>query len=669
MKNLSKFFPILIFLVIFPIFFAFAKLFETQTTRIFDQREELSANSTSFIITYSLEKRFDDYYNLLVAVKSFFISNQDLTNQEWEQYISSLNLSESLPAVSKLIYIQKDSNQDSYVGKFIGSDSNSNGLLGFDFSSAIHNKEAMDLARDLNNIVMAKPIDENISLFIPLYDKNIDYDTLQARRDNITGFIMLSFSIDDLIANLFDNLIIQGVQEIEIQDITTDLNTLVFKKSNLFNLDDNIEYSQHNKYYRRVFGTRNWLISYKYFHLVDYLNIIHYTEYVIIIFGFFIAGLLSYIVFSSTKSSKKANILAGNLSKDLVKFKLAVENISEQIVITNEDGIVLFANNATEKITGFNKIEIIGTKAGKLWGGLMTKEYYEKLWKAIKVDKKSYIGEITNKKKSGEKYISEIRISPILDDKGEVEFFVASERDVTKIKKIDEVKTQFISLASHQLRTPLSAVKWNAEILINDEAGKLNIEQKELVSNLYKSVKRMIGLVNNLLNVSTMEAGKLVVNSKPIDIITLTKEVLEDLNEQINKKNIIIQEQIHKLSNRVLADKELIKEVVSNLLSNAVKYSKEGGIITIDISQSNGYIVTKIQDNGIGIPLEDQSIIFNKFSRASNVSLVDANGSGLGLYMSKIIVEASNGKIWFESIEGRGTTFWFSIPVEQVQEK
>ena len=155
------------------------------------------------------------------------------------------------------------------------------------------------------------------------------------------------------------------------------------------------------------------------------------------------------------------------IAQDLEKFKLAVENASDQIAITDKEGVVLYINKAVELITGYLAKEIIGQKAGKLWGGLMEKDFYTKMWKIIKEDKIFFKGEIKNKRKNGQIYYAEINISPILDKNDDVEFFVAIERDITQAKDIDRAKTEFVSIAAHQLRTPLSAINWSMELFID----------------------------------------------------------------------------------------------------------------------------------------------------------------------------------------------------------
>src|SRR3989344_5533840 len=175
---------------------------------------------------------------------------------------------------------------------------------------------------------------------------------------------------------------------------------------------------------------------------------------------------------------RKAQMLAAKLAKEMEKFKQAVDGASDHIIITDPEGTILYGNKAVENITGYTPEEAVGKKAGQIWGGRMSKEFYEKLWRTIKTEKKSFIGEVVNTRKNGEIYTAELRIAPILAKNGEVQFFVGIERDITKMKEVEQMKSDFVSFTSHQLRTPLTVIKWNSEMLKSVDNGKLTREQK-----------------------------------------------------------------------------------------------------------------------------------------------------------------------------------------------
>ena len=357
-------------------------------------------------------------------------------------------------------------------------------------------------------------------------------------------------------------------------------------------------------------------------------------------------------------------------ASNLKKFQLAVENASDQIVITDPEGVILYANKSLEMTSGFSVEEAIGKKAGssELGGGMMDRDYYDKMWKTINTEKQSFIGELKNKRKDGQEYDAALSISPILDEGNRVIFFVGIERDITKAKEVDRAKTEFVSLASHQLRTPLSSINWFTEMLLNGDAGETNSTQKEYLNEIYKGNKRMVGLVNALLNASRIELGTFGVEPEPADIIAISKDVIEELVPLIKEKQVYVVEDYDEMP-QILLDPKLTRIIFQNLMTNAIKYTGGRGKITVSIKKDSDNVIISVADTGFGIPLKQQEKIFSKLFRADNIKALDAEGSGLGLYIVKSIVEESNGKIWFESEENKGTTFHVSLPINGMKER
>lgn len=350
--------------------------------------------------------------------------------------------------------------------------------------------------------------------------------------------------------------------------------------------------------------------------------------------------------------------------KVLERFKKAVEKTESQIVFTDPGGLVLYANNGMEKTTGFSSGEIIGTKAGKLWGNLMDRGFYTRLWNQISKEKLPFSAELVNKKKNGETYFAEINITPVLDIKGEVEFYVGIERDITYIKEMDKVKNDFISLASHQLRTPLSSIKWLCELFWQEDTSKLSENQKETVAKVQGENERLIKLVNSLLNVSRIESKKINLNPSPTDISKLVQNIIDTFKKQLADRRQTIEISFPETDTELIIDEKLVGEAISNLLSNASKYTQPDGRLWVKGKISDSEYVISITDSGIGIPINDQRRIFEKFFRAKNANQTLTDGNGLGLYFVKWVAEQHGGRVWFESTENVGTTFYLTFPLK-----
>ncbi|OGH92449.1 MAG: hypothetical protein A2534_02515, partial [Candidatus Magasanikbacteria bacterium RIFOXYD2_FULL_39_9] len=336
------------------------------------------------------------------------------------------------------------------------------------------------------------------------------------------------------------------------------------------------------------------------------------------------------------------------LAKDLKKFQLAVDSSSDHIMITDAEGKILYGNKAIESITGYAISEIIGKTVGQVWGGHMPKEFYVKLWHKIKTEKKMFVGELTNYRKDGTPYTAEVRISPILFDDGEVNFFVGVERDITRMKEVDKMKSEFVSLTSHQLSTPLTAIKWYVEILLKKKHGS---EDKKNLKQIYASNERMIRLISDLLDVSRIESGnKFAIILKPKNIASLIKEIVDTSLISIKTKH---RQGVIKLEDKfpevlkLEIDENKIRQVFQNLIDNAINYSVDRIKISVGCKEEGGQIVFHVKDTGIGIPKVQQGRVFEKFFRADNTALLKSQGTGLGLYLSKAIVEGHGGKIRF----------------------
>jgi signal transduction histidine kinase len=225
------------------------------------------------------------------------------------------------------------------------------------------------------------------------------------------------------------------------------------------------------------------------------------------------------------------------------------------------------------------------------------------------------------------------------------------------------MKDDFISLASHQLRTPLTAIRWISERLMRPATGQLTEKQQGLVKDVQNSTIRLITLVNDLLNITRIESGRLTIEPTQSNIGELVQSIIEEVHEIADAKKITIQVEIHDQLPEIVIDVKLIRQALANIIQNAIKYTSPQGMITILAYKTVQYIAVAVTDTGLGIPTAQQSQLFQRFFRASNVTGAEYDGTGLGLYLVKNIVEASGGTVLYSSQENVGTTFVVYLPL------
>lgn len=236
-------------------------------------------------------------------------------------------------------------------------------------------------------------------------------------------------------------------------------------------------------------------------------------------------------------------------------------------------------------------------------------------------------------------------------------------QDLSKEEELEKMKLDFVSMASHELRTPLTSIIGYLSVFINENKGKIAKEEFDLLEKSLISAQQLLGLVQNLLSVNKIEREQMSVSAQPIDYLPIVTKAVEDLKNQAVQKNIILNFDPPKELPKVMADPIRISEVITNLVANAINYTNAGGRVEVSTQISPNDITTSISDTGIGIPKEAIPHLFSKFFRVSNTTQQASKGTGLGLFISKSIVEKLGGKIWVESEGGKGSKFSFTIPV------
>lgn len=233
-----------------------------------------------------------------------------------------------------------------------------------------------------------------------------------------------------------------------------------------------------------------------------------------------------------------------------------------------------------------------------------------------------------------------------------------------QLRKLDEVKDEFLSIASHQLRTPLTSIKGYVDMLLEGDFGEISKRQREVLDDVFSSSERMVQLINDFLNVSRIQTGKFILELRPTDLIEMVQKEVRLMASSLEQRNLQIDLSHDKVIPPLNIDPDKLRQVIVNMIDNAVYYSKPNTVIKIALKQVDKHIVFTVTDTGIGVPAKEQAHLFGKFFRASNARKRRPDGTGVGLYLSKKIVSDHGGEVIFKSTEGKGSTFGFRLPIK-----
>ncbi len=351
----------------------------------------------------------------------------------------------------------------------------------------------------------------------------------------------------------------------------------------------------------------------------------------------------------------------GKVEASEKKFRSLIEYSYEAIILVNPTGTILYASPSTKRILGYSPESLVGSDGFKLIypedKPILVKSLAKLLFDSKKVQK------IENRivTKEGDVRWAEATGTNLLQEP-EVAAIVINFRDITDHKKLDETKSEFVSLAAHELRNPLTNIRWYTEALLKSYLKKDSVSG--YITEIYAATMKMTSLVNMLLNVSKVELGTLSDHPEEVDIVIIAKDVVQNQLQDIRKRGIKFTQDYGEKSIVDYIDPSLVRIIIENLLSNSIKYTQETGKIALSLNKSGREVVIIVTDNGIGIPESEKSKIFTKLFRAGNVRKRYPDGTGLGLYLVHAIVERLRGKISFESKEGGGTKFTVSFPLK-----
>ncbi len=373
----------------------------------------------------------------------------------------------------------------------------------------------------------------------------------------------------------------------------------------------------------------------------------------------------SYIIYLLLTYNTRFDLEIWNATKSLAiskeQFRRLFESAPVPYVLLNSKAEIFDPNKSAlrffgvlpEEIEGKNLFSFLSEEDKEQAGGLF--EYY----KASMDFSRKEVDMVTKK---GDVRTVQLSIFKMKNPGSFGSTGLAMIFDITEQKQLDRAKTEFVSLASHQLRSPLATTKWLTEMLVSEDFGELSAKNKEYVEKLHAANEDMIDLVDVLLNVSRIEMGSLKVEIVEVNAESIVESILAELEFLIQKNSIHIVKRYEGLLQNIQSDPKLLRIVIQNLITNALKYTPAEGTVTISFEEVGGEKRITVSDTGLGIPESQQGLIFTKLFRADNVrGLNDSQGTGLGLYLVKSVVASIGGSISFVSKEGKGSAFTITL--------
>ncbi len=365
------------------------------------------------------------------------------------------------------------------------------------------------------------------------------------------------------------------------------------------------------------------------------------------------------------------------LSKAYVRLRLqtkALKAVDDAIMITDHRGVIVWVNAAFEHLTGYEAREAIGSTPRILKSGQYDARFYSDMWQTIRSGQ-AWRHEMVDRRKNGSFFTMETAISPICDGRGEVTHFVSVTHDITERKQAEKAReeeiatrTQFISMASHEVRTPLTAIKEGIRLVLTEATGRLNDDQKELLEIARRNSERLSRLINDLLDFQKLKSGKMEFDVRQNDINAVVREIVETMMPLVNERGLELVTDLDTTAPIIVFDKDRIQQVLTNVISNGIKFTREG-CVTIRTSCRDNTVQVSVQDTGPGIKSDDLPKLFHEFEQLAVGNGPKTGGSGLGLAISRQIMKKHNAKIWAESELGKGTIVHFVLPIVERRHK
>ncbi|GGD73381.1 CHASE domain-containing protein [Lacimicrobium alkaliphilum] len=669
-------------------------------------------------ILTSIDKRLQDHELILLGAAGFMKAQQHVSRQQWHDYVQGLLLTQRYPGIQGVGYaeifparqlaahekaiqeegfpdysVKPKGERDIYSGiKYLEPFSGRNlAAFGYDMYSNPVRREAMRRAAEENTTTITGKVrlvqethgkeQAGFLMYVPIYHTSIAPDSPEQRWQAIKGYVYSPYRMDDLMAGIFnreqmlvDFLIFDGQSDDAealmyesglTQNIHRDDPFIAQQQLTTYGRNWTIKVIAQEGFQAQFDGRQPWLVA-------------------ILGSGISVSIFIMMLVLMGRRES--AYHLA---NKMIEQYKNAREHFNQQladvfsaasevaIIATDVQGTITLFNSGAEHLLGYKAEDVIGTASPALFHvpaevEARSKELSEQLGESIEgfdvfvtipVREGAESREWHYINKDGQQIPVSLTVTAIRDDKHKITGFLGIAQDISERKRMEQMKNEFISTVSHELRTPLTSVSGALGLVLAGRLGDIPDKAEKILTTAHRNSKRLAHLINDLLDIEKIAAGKLHFDMQAQPIAPILEQAVEENKAYGAERSINILLSEEHAAARVFVDAQRLKQVLANLLSNAIKFSPDGGKVTVEAKADEDHIIVSVCDQGCGIPEVFKHKIFQKFAQADSSDTRQKGGTGLGLAITRELVEHMNGSIDFESAEGKGSCFYFRLPL------
>jgi len=666
-------------------------------------KEEIQFTNFSQRTQETMLNELDTYIALLRSGSGLLEANEDVTLEEFQTFVNKLGLRERYPGVQGLGYskaipadeltqfvadMQEVYPEFALTPSFVREqyfsivyieplDERNRQALGFDMSTEASRWEAMQRARDTGQPAATGKVrlrqevegedQAGFLIYSPIYSGNGEPLTAQERNDRLLGYVYSPFRA----ANFMDSLPF-------VQPTNPGLHFAVYD-GNILSADTLLYRStpEHklatSPFYRTTIlnaAGRTWTLET--WSTPNFGESLERELVPIILAG----GLtISFLLFLLARSQYQALLEAQRRSAELRvsqqelrqsrgQYQLVVENTEDLVNLLDMEGRYIYASPSHEKISGYSSEDLLDKSLLDFVHEEDQRKVEKELAKIVTGKTAKAVYRFRHRK--GHYITMEGVGSGISDESGIPYVMVTTSRDISQRVELERRKDEFISIASHELKTPVTSIKAYAQYLRTRFQREGDVQSSNLLEKMDHQLNKLTVLISDLLDVTKIEAGKLQMHREYFDLNVLASEIVEELQRTTDTHTIALEGQVNR---KLYGDKDRIGQVLINFLSNAVKYSPEGKVVKVHLSSTATHAKVAVQDQGIGIAPDKLRKIFSRFFRVDGNKQETFPGLGLGLYISAQIIRRQKGKIWVESAPGKGSTFCFTLPFRKRTEK